>query len=354
MSDDARALEAPGFQLSIWWLAFGYFACYAPYSALTKAIPRGFVATRHVVTGFELLPVTVLASVVGMFAFLSLAGWWKYATHRTVLGVRVPSPTRWTALSGVCTAAIIMTTTLAYTFRGVSIVFIMLLMRGGVLVIAPVSDFFARRKVRWYSWFGLGLSLVALVVAEHGGDYTMTALCGINVGAYLLGYFVKLRFMSRLAKSADPIANTRYFVEEQMVASPLLFLMLGAVAIAGVGALGHELRAGFTTFFSSGVVGEGVAIGLLSQGTGVFGGLILLDRRENTFCVPVNRTSSVLAGVLASYSIAFIFHQSLPNRWEVGGAALVIGAIHFRCVPPMLERQRARRAPLQVGAVATK
>jgi len=35
----------------------------------------------------------------------------------------------------VCTAGIIGTTTLAYTFEGVSIVFVMLLMRGGVLLI---------------------------------------------------------------------------------------------------------------------------------------------------------------------------------------------------------------------------
>ena len=26
--------------LSIWWFAFGYFACYAPYSALTKYLTK--------------------------------------------------------------------------------------------------------------------------------------------------------------------------------------------------------------------------------------------------------------------------------------------------------------------------
>ena len=25
---------------SIWWFAFGYFACYAPYSALTKYLSK--------------------------------------------------------------------------------------------------------------------------------------------------------------------------------------------------------------------------------------------------------------------------------------------------------------------------
>jgi hypothetical protein len=26
----------------IWWFAFGYFACYAPYSAITKGLTSGF------------------------------------------------------------------------------------------------------------------------------------------------------------------------------------------------------------------------------------------------------------------------------------------------------------------------
>ena len=57
-------------------------------------------------------------------------------------------------------------------------------------------------------------------------------------------------------------------------------------------------------------------IGVLSQGTGIFGGLILLDRRENTFCVPVNRASSILAGVLASLSLAFFFGHRAPGPWS--------------------------------------
>ncbi|MEO7097582.1 MAG: hypothetical protein ABI175_30250, partial [Polyangiales bacterium] len=257
--------EKPRFEPSIWWLAFGYFACYWPYSALTKAITRGFIKTTHPVSGFELLPVTVFASLCGMLTFLTVMGWWKYATHRPILGKSLPMPTRYTAFSGVCTAVVIMTTTLAYTFKGVSIVFIMLLMRGGVLVIAPINDFFGKRKVRWYSWCGLALSLIALLVAEHGGDYKMTLLCGINVLAYLASYFVKLRFMSRLAKSADGNANTRYFVEEQMVASPLLFIMLSGIALfAGGSGFGNELRKGFTAFLGSGVVGTAVLVGLLS------------------------------------------------------------------------------------------
>ena len=43
-------------------------------------------------------------------------------------------------ISGVATAVIIGTTTLNYTFVGISILFALLLMRGGVLILAPVVD----------------------------------------------------------------------------------------------------------------------------------------------------------------------------------------------------------------------
>ena len=122
-------------KLGIWSFAFGYFACYVPYSALTKALSKGLVPGMDggAVSGFTLLPVSVAASTVGMLTCLTVARWWRFAGRRELFGVVVPWPGRWTFLSGLCTAAIIATTTLSYTFSGVSIVFVMLLMRGGVL-----------------------------------------------------------------------------------------------------------------------------------------------------------------------------------------------------------------------------
>lgn len=346
--------------LGIWWLAFGYFACYAPYAALTKAVTKGLLPKQVApMSGFEILPVSVAASLVGMFLFMTLKGWWKYATQWKLGGLSLPRPTFYTTISGIFTATVVITTTLAYTFTGVSIVFIMLLMRGGVLIIAPITDAVARRKVKTPSWIGLGLSLAALLVAEHGGDYRMTVVTVINVAAYLLAYFVRLRLMSRLAKGEDESANTRYFVEEQMVGTPFLLLVLAILALFAPAQLGAHpgdwarftagLRDGFTVFFGRGlpIVAAVVTIGILSQGTGIFGGLILLDKRENTFCVPVNRASSILAGVVASFSLALFARQRFPNGWELAGAALVVLAILALSAPALLaKRKAAAAAPL--------
>ncbi|MFO0567069.1 MAG: hypothetical protein U0263_15480 [Polyangiaceae bacterium] len=333
--------EAKG-GVSIWAYAFGYFACYVPYSALTKALSDGLLpGMRKGISGFELLPVANLASLVGMFVFLSAMGWWRFAGRRKVFGVELPLPGLWTFLSGICTAVIIATTTLAYTFEGVSIVFMMLLMRGGVLCIAPIVDFVSRRPVRWFSWLALALSMGALLVAFFGGSKSslaMTFIASLDVIFYLLGYFVRLRFMSRIAKSDDPNVTKRYFVEEQMSATPLVVLVLGICALIGEGRILLDIRHGFTSYWSSGYAGVTLLVGVLSQGTGIFGGLILLDRRENSFCVPVNRASSVLAGLLASLGLALFVGLRMPGRAELFGATLVVLAIVALSLPTFLRK----------------
>ncbi len=336
----AKSRETVGQGWGIWALAFGYFACYVPYSALTKALSRGvYPGMERPLAGFELLPFSLMASMVGMFAFITLKGWWKHAHHTRVLHLDVPHPTRWTFLSGLCTAGIVATTTMAYTFGGVSIVFVMLLMRGGVLIIAPIVDAISKRKVRWFSWSGLVLSLAALLVAFlEGAGYAITLVCVLDITIYLASYFVRLRFMSRFAKSVKENANLRYFVEEQMVATPVAMAIVAAVALLGDGDISRLLARGFVELPASPVFGLVLIIGLLSQGTGIFGGLILLDNRENTYCVPVNRCSSILAGVIASYSLTLFLGQRTPRTGEMVGAGLIIAAILFLTIPSMLEK----------------
>jgi hypothetical protein len=324
-----RRLPAAGAEARIWLYAFGYFACYAPYSALTKLVSRGkFVGMTRAVDGFELLPLTTIVSLVSMVVFLTLMGWWRYAGRTSWFGISVVAPGRWTFLSGLATAAIIATTTLAYTFRGVSIVFMMLLMRGGVLAIAPIVDAASKRKVQRASWAALGLSAVGLAITlGDGASYDLALGAGIDVAIYLGAYFVRLRLMSRVAKSEDRATSIRYFVEEQMVATPAIVLFLALLAFIGRGPVMLSLRAGFHMLAGSGAVLAGVAIGALSQGTGIFGALILLDGREIAFCVPVNRASSVLAGVLASLGLAALGLEHRVPASELWGAGLVLAAI---------------------------
>ncbi len=339
------AVSAPKRPPSIWWWAFGYFACYVPYTALTKLVSSqaGLIETGAGPVGsFEILPPSVMASVGTMTIFLGVTGWWRKAGTRRVLGRDLHLPGGLTLVSGLCSAGIIATTTLAYTFTGVSIVLVALLMRGGVLVIAPLIDLITRRHVRWFSWVALALTLGSLFMAflSSRGGGVLPILCVIDVLSYLGCYFTRLTLMSRKAKSSDPETNLRYFVEEGMVSALALLIALAIGAVALGGEVGQGLRNGFTSFFDRPVWIHGIMIGVLSQGTGIFGGLIFLDQRENTFCVPVNRASSVLAVVIASLILAAGYGTAYPKRDEWYGAALILIAIGFLTIPSALEKRR--------------
>jgi len=311
---------------AIWLWAGLYFGCYVPYGALTKGMSSRGIA------GAVLLPSTLLAGVVTTAVFLALTGWWRHATQRTVGRWTVPVPTAATIQSGAYSAAILLSTTLAYTLEGASILAMMLAMRGGVLALAPIVDALSGRKVRRAAWIALGLSFAALVVTFRGGSLRFTALAVLDLAVYLGAYFLRLRLMSRRAKANDPMVNSRYFVEEQLVAAPLALVLLAVMALLP-GGVGAQIRTGWSTFLFSAAGALGLLVGVLSQGTGIFGGLILLDARENSFCIPVNRASSVLAGVCAA-ALLWVFNGSAPpSGAELVGAALMIGALVVLSLP---------------------
>ena len=349
----SKNLTAALASLGIAALCFGYFAAYIPYSMMTKMITEGLFAGMdgHGFNGFVIQPVVVLASSLSMFIFLTAAGWWKYATHSTVMGVSLPRPQWFTFVSGLCTAGQIITTTLAYTFSGISIVFAMLLMRGGVLVMAPVVDLVVRRrrrKIYWPSWVAAGLSLMALFVgfAQKAG-MEMTLPAAINIGIYLGVYFFRLYFMSGRAKSDDADERKRYFTEEQMVANVVLFAALFVIGFLGRNGAPESMAAqfwqGFVWYPFQGFFVVTFLIGVFSYGTGLFGSLIFLDKRENTFTVPANRASSIMAGLVASYLLAVFYGKRFPSTYELVGAALIIGAILFLMMRTMTEKRKAAR-----------
>ena len=317
--------------LGIWGLGLGYFLFYTPYSGLTKALSSGLLpAISGPVRGTVLLPASVAALVVGMFGFITVMDWWKHAGHREFFGISVPFPRGLTFLSGVCMATIMGTTTLVFTFEGISIVFVMVLLRGGVLIIAPLVDALVGRRVRWFSWSAMLISIIAvLVMLVDVANHKLSVAAVITVAAYLIAYFIKFQLMSKLAKTDDRSATLRYFVEEQMVASPLLLLALVTMAAVGFGEATIGFRTGLTTFLASKEVFFALLVGLLYGGLCVCTTLIFLDRRENTFCVPMHCGSSMLSGLTAAYALNFGFHQSQPSDPQLVGAGLIVMALAF-------------------------
>jgi hypothetical protein len=57
--------------------------------------------------------------------------------------------------------------------------------------------------------------------------------------------------------------------------------------------------------------------------------LIFLDRRENTFCVPMHCGSSMLSGVVATWLLTTLYGQAPPSAAQFASAGLVVVALLF-------------------------
>ena len=134
--------------------------------------------------------------------------------------------------------------------------------------------------------------------------------------------------MSRLAKSGEREMTLRYFVEEQIVASPLLVITLIVLAVIGASDVMLGFRTGLTTFVTTPGAFFAVLVGLSYAALCICTTLIFLDRRENTFCMPMHCGSSMLSGFTATAILALLLQPERSNR-----------SAEFECRP---SRRRAR------------
>jgi protein-tyrosine-phosphatase len=184
--------------------------------------------------------------------------------------------------------------------------------------------------VRWFSWAASIVSLLALIVAlADVSNSKLTLLAYLDVLAYLAAYFFRLRIMTRLAKSNDKNVTLRYFVEEQIVATPALLVALAILAAIGTGDILTGFRHGFTTFFTGDVVIPTLLIGVSYAALCVCTTLIFLDRRENTFCIPMHCGTSMLSGLVATSTLSLFYNLAPPSAVQLYSAFLIIIALLF-------------------------
>jgi protein-tyrosine-phosphatase len=329
------------------WLALGYFVAYIPFALLTKALSSGLLpGMDSEVGGLELLPMASVGVLVGAVVFLAANGWWRYIGLREVGGRTRRMPTRQMMLAGAFMAVIIATTILNYTFAGVSILFMILMMRAGTLILAPAVDAVGRRRIRGYSLVAVALSLAAVAVALTGVDaYALTFAAVLSLLGYLGGYLGRFEIMNRAAKTGDTQIDRRYFAEEQISAAVIMFGVIAVLALIGAGSELGTLRDGFSAAFIFSEAGAwAFGIGVFYAMLYVFGTLIYLDPREYSWAVPVNRCSSVLSVFVASYALAWLFDIAPPVTEVLVATVFVLFAIVALSYPQL--RALARGVPV--------
>ena len=293
------------------------------------------VMTRLVTNGpgttlgsLAVLPYTLCVSAVLTFLFIWGSGWHRNAHGRQVGRLRLPVPTRLTALSGVGSALMVSAVPMSFSLRDVSIPVILLMLRGGILVLAPVVDLFFGRRIRWWSVVALVTVAIALsLVLFQGGGVKLSALALLTICSYNVGFLMRLTVMTRVAKRGDAAQSRGFFVEEKLVALPLGILGLIGLTLVGIGAPGEGLdgilHVQWTPLLAWQVFGIGATLALVSM----LAAMILLGAQENSFCVPLERSSGLLAGFSAAWILHFGWQLPAPTASEMQAAALLLGAI---------------------------
>ncbi len=313
-----------------------YLLAWIPYIALTKglsSLPQP--QTGRPLTGLEMLPASLLILWALTYAFLGISGWKASATQIRIGNVVLPRPRAWTGLAGLGSALLLVAVPLSFTIKGVSIPFMQLLMRGDVLLIAPLVDLVTGRRVRWWSWTALvlvGLGMAATV--RYSGAVRLPLIAIIAIALYCLGYLVRLLAMSRLAKTGEAGALKGYYFEEQLLATPLAITGVALIGLLGRGTQAEQIRWGFASVWASPALPLLALIAALACLQSVLGAAILLSPQENTLCVALERAGSVLGGVAAAFWLRQFYAQPAPTPAELAGSSLLILAIALLSIAP--------------------
>ncbi|WP_066660828.1 MULTISPECIES: hypothetical protein [unclassified Sphingomonas] len=341
---DGKPATASGFPLEGYVLL--YLFSYLPNVIITKLVTSfPHPGLGRPLTGLETLPASLIISTVLTYLFIWWSGWHKDAHGVMFLGRRIPVPTKYTFYSGIGTALVLFTVPLSFTFEGVSIPFIQLLMRGDILIIAPIVDLIFGRRVRWWSWTALVMVLIAMIITlkDRGGLY-LPPLAILTVVLYTIGYFVRLIVMTKVSKSGDPASVRQYFVEEKVFALPLSVAILAAISASGIGSQSGALGWGFISVWTDPVIWPLLGIGITLTIVSVFAIIILLDPRENAYCVPLERAASLVAGVGGALILAWVWGLPHPRPAELVGAGILIAAIVLLSLAPRFADRPARSA----------
>ncbi|MGX7895329.1 hypothetical protein [Tsuneonella sp. HG222] len=319
-----------------------YFLMYLPNVIITRLVTTTIhPGLGRAPTGLETLPASLIINLVLTYAFIWLSGWHRDANAVQLGGHRVPIPTRYTFLSGIGTALVLFTVPLSFTFTDVSIPFIQLLMRGDILVIAPLVDMAFGRRVRWWSWVALAMVMAALVITlSDRGGLRLPPIAIATVVLYTFGYFLRLAVMTKVSKTGDPASIRKYFVEEKMIALPMSVAALALLSWSGIGSQSGELAWGFLAVWSDPVIWPLLGIGSTLTVISILAIIILLDPRENAYCVPLERSASLIAGIGGSIILAWGWGLPFPRNAELIGAGILIAAIVLLSLAPRFERSR--------------
>lgn len=341
-------------------LCFGYFFFYV----ITGVAVKYFLSTKEGypgLHGMEYLVYNTAGGAVIATGVVLLLKWYKIDSVKKIklIGMTIPSELPYIIASGICTAVVIPTTTLLYSFRGISVMVAMVIMRGAVIVIGRVVDEIQIRqgilKKKVYMEENIAMLVALLAVSikifggdGKGGDSPFNSIPVLVIfGSYILAYSIRIYIMNYYKNTRSPEEkkdnNKSFFAIEQI--SSTITLILVTVAVVAVaksfGAVGERI-----TPFADAVVAPDMEWGPWAFLAGVGYGIVaffsvflfMFKGRTATFAGLVNRLTSLIAGTTATILFAFMFSGKYPELIDWISLFFILVAVGF-----MAKAEKKRR-----------
>ncbi|HDP68440.1 MAG TPA: hypothetical protein ENN20_08085 [Candidatus Marinimicrobia bacterium] len=340
-------------------LSLGYFVFYV----ITGISVKYFLSSG--MNDMEYLVYSTASSTLFATSIVLALRWYKLRSVRLINwgSFTFPSELLYIIPSGVLTAVVIPTTTLLYSFKGVSVMVAMVIMRGSVIIIGRVVDAIQIKqgilKKRVYLEENLGvvfaLIAVSVKVLTGSGDgenpFANTAVVVI-FSSYITAYAVRIYIMNYY-KNTRPTDvkvdnNKAFFGIEQISSTTTLFLataiLLLIVRRAGwsgeritpfANAVFHPVPGwGWAAFW-------GTAFGVVAFFS-VF--LFMFKGRTATFAGLVNRLTSLVAGTTSTLLFALFFRGKWPQPIDWVSLFFILVAVSFIA---RAEKKRAAELAIQ-------
>lgn len=360
-------------------LCAGYFASYVLTGMAVKIFTGGIRQPRMSEIAY-LVNSTVGGSLLCL-AVVFVLGWIRLRSNRRVrVGPwSIPSETGYIALSGVCTAVVIPTTTLMYLLP-ISVMVAMIIMRGSIIVISRVVDaiqirqgLLRKRVVAEENWaavfallaVGTHLALgpvVALLdrwgvpasrwtgtlALEGGFDFMRSRTAVAILGSYVVAYAIRIYVMNYFKNTRAPGVtqdNRGFFAIEQIAASLTMALvvafLVGPAAWLGWNGPGLlELRRAIREPDPAAIL-AGVPYGLVAFFS-VF--IFMFHGRTATFAGLVNRLTSLVAGTASTLLLFWLFRSAPPKPADWMSLVFILVAVGFLARAERRRHDQERRA----------
>ena len=327
-------------------LAAGYFGTYV----ITGSLVKFFLAAKEQggmgMTGIQFLMYSTLASSLFCISLVIYWKWYKFKSNNytNFLGINMPKEFLYIIPSGVLTAVIIPTTTLLYTFNGVSVMVAMIIMRASVIVVSRIIDAvqikqgLLHKKVYWEENAGVifALSAIALkLVLVDKGDFDFInnfAFMAIFL-AYILAYAIRIYIMNYYKNTRPKNAIYDYkgfFGIEQISASVTLIISLTIILLVStnpesvVEQFQQAVSQPHEKWFSAIWAGIPYGIGAFFS---VF--LFMFQGRTATFAGLTNRLTSLIAGTVATLVVWQWLGNNPPKPQDWCSLTFIFIAVYF-------------------------